>query len=85
MEEELKLPELPEIPYLPPSKSAEERILREWATAYGVECARQAVLAERQKLAELLDKCAEIAEWHIGDGDGCGVLAREVYAAIRKG
>jgi hypothetical protein len=47
--------------------------------------ARAAVLAEREKQAALLAKCAQMAEWHLGDGDECGILAREVYAAIRKG
>lgn len=47
--------------------------------------ARRAVLRERERNKALMEKCADIAEWHIADRDECGVLAREVYEAIRKG
>jgi hypothetical protein len=60
----------------------------DWTSGHAIFTAdqlRQAVLQERERLSGLLSKCAAIAEWHIGDGDECGVLAREVYEAIRKG
>lgn len=38
--------------------------------------------AERKEAAALLDKCRQVAEWHVGDSDECGTLAREVLAGI---
>jgi hypothetical protein len=49
---EVKLPELPTIPYLPNSKSAEQEILSAWAHEY----ARQAVLQERERCARICEE-----------------------------
>ena len=43
---------------------------------------RAAEAAEREVLRELMAKAREVAEWHVGDGDECGTLARIVIAKI---
>ena len=42
----------------------------------------EGVEVEREALRELLTKAREVAEWHVSDGDECGVLARIVMAHI---
>lgn len=89
--EDMELPELPEQHRVFDCLSAFKRGayshggVRAEIESFARDYARQAVLRERERNKALMEKCADIAEWHIADRDECGVLAREVYEAIRKG
>lgn len=78
-ERELELPGLPQACDITPV-SWSNLYSADQMRAYGAECARQAVLAERNRSA---DKCAEQAKrWR---DDRAVYVAFECAAAIRKG
>lgn len=43
----------------------------------------RAVAAERERWSRARELAAQCAEWHIGDGDECGEIARELYELLR--